>query len=51
MRIFVTGGSGFLGSRIIQTLVAEEHQVFRTRPVHVINRAGSRARATRTRRS
>ena len=28
MRIFVTGGSGFLGSRMIRTLVAQEHQVF-----------------------
>lgn len=28
MRIFVTGGSGFLGSRMIRTLVAKEHQVF-----------------------
>ena len=28
MRIFVTGGSGFLGSRMIRTLVTQEHQVF-----------------------
>ena len=28
MRIFVTGGSGFLGSRLIRTLVTQEHEVF-----------------------
>ena len=28
MRIFVTGGSGFLGSRMIRSLVDREHQVF-----------------------
>jgi nucleoside-diphosphate-sugar epimerase len=28
MRIFVTGGSGFLGARMLQTLVHEGHQVF-----------------------
>ena len=28
MRIFVTGGSGFLGSRMIRTLVNADHEVF-----------------------
>jgi nucleoside-diphosphate-sugar epimerase len=28
MRIFVTGGSGFLGSRMIRTLVNSDHEVF-----------------------
>src|SRR5271170_4141761 len=28
MRIFVTGGSGFLGSRVIRTLVNQGHEVF-----------------------
>jgi nucleoside-diphosphate-sugar epimerase len=28
MRIFVTGGSGFVGSRMIQTLVNQGHEVF-----------------------
>ena len=27
MRIFVTGGSGFLGSRMIRSLVNQEHEV------------------------
>ena len=28
MRIFVTGGSGFLGSRMIRTIVNQGHEVF-----------------------
>jgi Male sterility protein len=28
MRIFVTGGPGFLGSRMIRTLVSQRHEVF-----------------------
>jgi nucleoside-diphosphate-sugar epimerase len=28
VRIFVTGGSGFLGSRMIRTLVSQGHEVF-----------------------
>jgi hypothetical protein len=35
VRIFVTGGSGFLGSRMIRTLDRRGHQVFQRRPVFV----------------
>ena len=44
MRIFVTGGSGFLGSRMIRTLVAQEHQVFALARSTSSDRAGSHTR-------